>query len=121
MIIISRESTVSGKNIIKFNGKSIVLSQLKKIREKLLDIHGQHQNQNLLNRSTHIFYLDEYIEEKINPLIDEFNTLREKYMFIKNDIERLSGSVDREKLIDYIKFQIEDIEKGKLKIGEEEE
>lgn len=121
LIIISRESTVSGKNIIKLNGKSIVLSQLKKIREKLLDIHGQHQNQNLLNRSTHIFYLDEYIEEKINPLIDEFNTLREKYMFIKNDIERLSGSVDREKLIDYIKFQIEDIEKGKLKIGEEEE
>ena len=49
ILIISRETTISGKSIIKINGKSIVLSYLKRIREKLLDIHGQHQNQNLLN------------------------------------------------------------------------
>ena len=48
MLVISRETTINGKSIIKVNGRSIVLSQLKKIREKLLDIHGQHQNQNLL-------------------------------------------------------------------------
>lgn len=46
ILIISRETTISGKSIIKINGKSIVLSYLKRIREKLLDIHGQHQNQN---------------------------------------------------------------------------
>ncbi len=60
---------LNGKSFIKVNGRSIVLSQLKRIREKLLDIHGQHQNQNLLNRGTHILYLDEFYMDKIKDLL----------------------------------------------------
>ena len=107
MLIIRRETTLNGKSIIKVNNRSIVLSQLKRIREKLLDIHGQHQNQNLLNRGTHILYVDELYHEKIKDLLSEF--------------EELKGNEDREKLADYIKFQIEDIEKANLKINEEED
>ncbi len=121
LVVISRETTISGKSIIKVNGKTIVLSQLKKIREKLLDIHGQHQNQTLLSKGTHILYLDEYNEEKIGPLLGEFELLREKHTEIVDKINSLNGNEDREKLIDYIKFQIEDIEKAKLKKGEEED
>ena len=121
LLVVSRETTISGKSIIKVNGKTIVLSQLKKIREKLLDIHGQHQNQSLLSKGTHILYLDEYNSENISPLLEQFEIFKNRYSEIENKINELKGNEDREKLLDYIKFQIEDIEKAKLKPGEEED
>lgn len=121
MLVISRETTLSGKSLIKVNGKTIVLSQLKKIREKLLDIHGQHQNQSLLSKGTHILYLDEYIGANMHSALYEFEELKNEYSLINEKINQLKGNEDREKLLDYIKFQIEDIEKAKLKPGEEED
>lgn len=120
ILVISRETTLSGKSIIKVNGKTVVISQLKRIREKLLDIHGQHQNQNLLNRAMHIIYLDEFNSEEINPLLTKLENLRSVYLGVKEKISILRGNEDREKLTDYIKFQIDDIERANLKIDEEE-
>lgn len=121
IIIISREYIISGKSIIKVNGKSLIISQLKKIREKILDIHGQHQNQTLLDRGSHIIYLDNFIGEKIKEPLKKFNELRERLNEIKAKISKINGNEDREKLIDYTKFQIDDIKKGNLRVGEEEE
>ena len=121
ILIISRESTLSGKNVIKVNGKSLIVMQLKKIREKILDIHGQHQNQNLLQRSIHIEYLDNYIGEKINEPLKNFLKLKEDLSEVIDRISKINGEEGNEKLIDYTKFQIDDIEKAKLKSGEEEE
>ena len=95
--------------------------QLKKIREKILDIHGQHQNQNLLQRSIHIEYLDNYIGEKINEPLKNFLKLKEDLSEVIDRISKINGEEGNEKLIDYTKFQIDDIEKAKLKSGEEEE
>lgn len=121
IIIISRETTISGKSIIKVNGKSVVLSCLKKIREKLLDIHGQHQNQNLLHKSSHIGYLDSFCGIELDELLEKFIALRDEYNTVRGKIESLKGNEDRDKLIDYTKFQMDDIKKGKLRVGEEEE
>ena len=121
IIIISREYTISGKSIIKVNGRSLIISQLKKIREKILDIHGQHQNQTLLDRGSHIIYLDNFIGDKIKEPLKKFNELRERLNEIKAKILKINGNEDREKLIDYTKFQIDDIKKGNLRVGEEEE
>ncbi|MDD6795941.1 MAG: DNA repair protein RecN [Clostridiaceae bacterium] len=121
MLIISRETLLSGKSIVKVNGKSLIVSQLRKIREKILDIHGQHQNQSLLQRSSHIYYLDNYIGKEIEEPLEKYIVLREELNTVKNKILEISGNTDREKLIDYTKFQIDDIEKGKLRSGEEEE
>ncbi|WP_143314317.1 DNA repair protein RecN [Clostridium sp. HBUAS56017] len=121
ILIISRMTLISGKSIVKVNGKSLIVSQLKKIREKLLDIHGQHQNQTLLQRGSHILYLDNFIGKEIEKPLNEFLKLKEELHSIRDKISAIKGSEDREKLIDYTKFQIEDIEKGKLQIGEEEE
>ena len=121
LLVVSRETTISGKSIIKVNGKTIVLSQLKKIREKLLDIHGQHQNQSLLSKGTHILYLDEYNSENISPLLEQFEIVKNRHSQIEDKINELKGNDDREKILDYIKFQIDDIEKAKLKPGEEED
>ncbi|MBE6048445.1 MAG: DNA repair protein RecN [Clostridium sp.] len=121
MLIISRETLMSGKTIVKVNGKSLIVSQLRKIREKILDIHGQHQNQNLLQRSSHIVYLDDYVGEEIEKPLNEFYNLKQELNEVKNKISKIQGDENKEKLIDYTKFQIEDIEKAKLRVGEEEE
>ncbi|AOR23900.1 DNA repair protein RecN [Clostridium taeniosporum] len=120
MLIISRETHQSGRSLIKINGKTFLTSQLKKIREKLLDIHGQHQNQNLLQRSSHIIYLDEFVGEEIFKHLDVFASLKDSLLQIENKIQEIYGNEDRDKLLDYLKFQIEDIENGKLKEDEEE-
>ncbi|MEG0295368.1 MAG: DNA repair protein RecN [Clostridium sp.] len=120
LLIILRETTSSGKSIIKVNGRSVVIAQLKKIREKLMDIHGQHQNQNLLHKSNQIFYLDSYCGEKLEKKLEEFTILRDEYNIIQDKIEQLNGNADRERLLDYLTFQIQDIESADLKLGEEE-
>ena len=120
VLIISRESHQSGKNLIKINGKSLITSQLKRVRAKLLDIHGQHQNQELLLRNSHILYLDGFIDKDIIDPLNKYTEVRQKLIEVREDINRITGNQDREKLLDYLKFQIDDIEKAKLKENEEE-
>ncbi|MGL5649789.1 MAG: DNA repair protein RecN [Clostridium sp.] len=121
ILVIRRESLLTGKSIIKVNGKTIIVNHLKKIREKILDIHGQHQNQHLLQKEAHGIYLDNFIGELIKGNLEEFSKLRDELYSVRAKIVDLQGNIDGEKLIDYIKFQLEDIEKGKLRLGEEEE
>ncbi|WP_282804217.1 DNA repair protein RecN [Clostridium tetani] len=121
-IIVSRESFQSGKSVTKVNGRSILISQLKKITETLLDIHGQHENQNLLDSSNHINYLDYFQEKKIKKPLKEYNLIYEKIKDIEKKIKELSGeNSDREKIVDFLKFQIEEINSANLKEEEEKE
>ena len=120
ILIISRETTIYGKSLVKVNGRTLVLSSLKRLREKILDIHGQHQSQGLLNKTNHIKYLDDFIGEEVYIYLKEFTKLKAEQNTILEKIKELNGTSDREKLVDYIKFQIEDIEKANLKIDEEE-
>lgn len=72
LIIISRESFQNGKTVVKVNGKSLMISTLKILSETLLDIHGQHENQNLLESSNHINYLDDFGLEVLKDSKDEY-------------------------------------------------
>ncbi|WP_125152269.1 DNA repair protein RecN [Clostridium rectalis] len=121
-IIISRETFQSGKSITKINGRTILLSALKSITETLLDIHGQHENQNLLNTSKHLMYLDYFGEASIKKELEEYRKCYNDLKKIEKKILELSGNDgEREKLIDFLKFQIDEINNAKLKIEEEEE
>ena len=60
ILIISRETFKSGKSIVKVNNKSLLVSDIKKLSNTLINIHGQHENQQLLNPTTHIYYLDKF-------------------------------------------------------------
>ena len=120
ILIISRESFKNGKSVIRVNGKAIILSNLRKISEKLIDIHGQHSNQNLLNKDRHIEYLDSF--GKIN-LENDFIKYKESFVEfkdIKDKILILNKNESDEKLVDYIKYQIEEIDNVSLSAGEEE-
>ena len=65
-IIISREIYSNGRNTCKINGKLVTVSELKKVMSKIIDIHGQNDNQNLLDNSNHKSYLDDFAGQDIN-------------------------------------------------------
>lgn len=120
-VIISRETFKSGKSIAKVNGKAFILSQIKKISERLLDIHGQHENQSLLDSSRHIYYLDNYGDKRLYKEIEDYKKKFFEAKKIQDKIDELQGNEsDRQKNIEFIKYQIDDIDKGELKEGEEE-
>ncbi|WML35300.1 DNA repair protein RecN [Clostridium sp. OS1-26] len=122
LIIISRETFQSGKSIAKVNGKSILISSLKYISSTLLDIHGQHENQNLLSNENHIHYVDYYGEDNIRRLLENYRKKYYKLNEIEDKIFKLLGKDgEKEKLIDFFKYQIDEINSANLKEGEEEE
>lgn len=120
LIIISRETFKSGKSVVKINGKSVLMSQVKKLSEALINIHGQHENQDLLNYSTHISYLDKFGEDRLNKLLKEYNVNYKKLIEIDNKIADLGvNNGEREKIIDFLKYQIDEINNANLKPDED--
>jgi len=121
-VFISRETFQSGKSIAKVNGKSMLLSKVKHISKNLLDIHGQHDNHNLLDKVNHIFYVDSFGSDRIHKVLEDYNNEYTKMTVIRNKIHKLEGNEgQREKRIDFLNYQLEEIKTANLKIGEDEE
>jgi DNA repair protein RecN (Recombination protein N) len=122
IVIISRETFSTGRSIIKVNGKSIIVSTLKALSETLLDIHGQHENQNLLDGSKHIDYLDNFIGTSIEEKLNRYSLLFKELNEIKERIFKLQGNDgERDKIVNYLKYQIEEINAAKLRPEEDKE
>ncbi|HCL4445701.1 DNA repair protein RecN [Clostridium botulinum] len=123
ILIIGRETFQYGKSIAKVNGKSVLLANLKEITSTLLDIHGQHENQNLLSCENHINYLDYFSEKELYSIMEKYKSEYLNLLNIENKIKELSGGdeSEREKLMDFLKYQIKEIGESNLKEGEEEE
>lgn len=122
MVFISRETFQSGKSIAKVNGKSMLLSKVKHISKTLLDIHGQHDNHNLLDKTNHITYVDSFGDDKINIVIKDYNEKYTRMNDIRNKILKLEGNEgQREKRIDFLNYQLEEINNTNLKINEDNE
>lgn len=122
IVILSRESFHSGKTVAKVNNKSLLLSKIKHVSETLIDIHGQHENQNLLDSSKHINYIDSFGQDLLVDKLKEYENYYLKYSEVEEKINRLQGNDgEREKKIDFLKFQIDEISSIKPKIGEDEE
>ena len=119
-IIITRRITADGKSTAKINGCAVTINMLREAADMLVNIHGQHDNQALLNPSKHILFLDEYAEN--DKILSEY---KEKYDYIhklKSELAALAFD-EQEKLrrIDLLKYQTEEISSAKLVPGEEEE
>lgn len=122
LVIISRETFQSGKSITKINGRSLLINSLKHITSTLLDIHGQHENVNMLNSENHVIYLDDFAGEKLKLKILKYKKILDEYKELHKKLRELTGNDgDKEKLVDFLKFQIEEINGAHLKNGEEEE
>lgn len=121
IVIISREAFQSGKTIAKVNGKTVLLAFLREISSTLIDIHGQHENQALMNPENHLTFLDNYGEETLTGVKNQFKVYYDRLKEINAKISELHSKLgDKDKVIDYLKYQIEEIEKAKLKPSEDE-
>lgn len=120
-IVVSREIYSNGRNTCKINGRLVSVNELKAFMKDIIDIHGQNENQSLLDTSMHIQYLDGFANEKIGKLKKEYTELYEKYTTLKQEINKNFGD-DKEKQreLDLLKYQKDEIEEAHLKINEEE-
>lgn len=118
--IITREISKSGKNICKINGSLVTLSEVSSLARKIADIHGQYDNQQILNPEQHINLLDTYGFDEINPIKKEFTSIYEKYKETRVKLnELIFKEREEKKKADFYRFEIEEIEKANLKPGED--
>ena len=121
-IIVSREININGKNMCKINGRMVTVSQLKEFMSKYIEIHGQNDNQDLLDNRLHLRYLDGFIGEKIKKLKDEYLKLYLEYKKVLKDLaENFGDDKERQRKLDLLNYQLNEIEEAKLKKNEEEE
>lgn len=121
-IIISREIYSNGKNSCKINGRLVTVTELKQFMSEIIDIHGQNDTQKLMNKQSHINYLDYFIGEDILIIKQEYQELFSKSNQIKKKLkENYGDEKEKQRKIDLIQYQLREIEDAKLKIGEEED
>lgn len=112
VLIISREGNSSGKSFAKVNNRTVVMSLLRDICKTIIDVHEQHENQNILKSATHIQYLDYYCRKELELPLVEYKSKYEKYIEVNNKIKELNAKkIESIRRKEFIKFQIDDIEK----------
>ena len=120
-IVITREVSAAGKNLCKLNGQIVTLGQLSQTCRRLADIHGQYDNQSLLNAENHIRLIDSYHGDQITPLRGDFDTAYQGYHQAKSKLSKLmSMEADNLKKMDFYRFEKNEIDKADLKAGEDE-
>ena len=120
-IIIRRYYNRNGKARAFVNNVRITLADLKEIASTLVDIVGQHSHQMLLNRNNHIKLLDSFLTKDDKDIKEKLSSLLSQYREIKSRIEKIE-SEKKETLEkkEFYEYQLEEIEKLKLKDGEDE-
>ncbi len=119
-VIISRTMTDSGKNDCRVNGRACTTSMLKSISSRLVDIFGQSQHLNLLRPDNHLSVLDGFCN--FGQVKSEAECLYRKYLDIRSQLKSFGGSeAERQRTLDMLSYQIDELEKGNLSEEEEEQ
>lgn len=121
-IIVSREINSNGRNMCKINGRMVTVNELKNFMSKFIEIHGQNNNQSLLDNKFHLKYLDGFIGEELLKYKQEYKENYTRYIEIKQELkENYGDEKERERKLDLLKYQFNEIEEADLKEKEEEE
>ncbi|ABR48664.1 DNA repair protein RecN [Alkaliphilus metalliredigens QYMF] len=121
-LIITREIYASGRSICRLNGVIVPLNILNKATRRLIDIHGQHEHQSLLETHNHIDMLDAYGGEKTADYLSKINERYQRLIQVQNKLKSICyDEMERERQIDLLRFQIEEIDMAALIPGEEED
>ena len=120
-IIVSREINLNGKNMCKINGRMVTVNELKEFMNDFIEIHGQNDNQNLLNNKLHLAYLDNFSGNELNKLKQNYEILYKRYCEIKQELkENLGDEKEKQRKLDLLQYQVKEIEEATLKENEEE-
>ncbi len=121
-LVLSREILLNGRNTCRVNGRTVTLGQYRQIGLALVDIHGQHDHQTLLQAEKHLRILDQFGGEEQLRFVKE---TKERYLFWQAAQKELTGlqSQEQERLqrIDFLRYQVSEIHEAKLKPQEAEE
>lgn len=121
-IIVSREIFSNGRNTCKINGRLVTVNELREIMRDIIDIHGQSDNQKLMEVSNHINYLDEFSLEKISILKNEYSEMYKEYCSVKEELNKNYGDdIEKQRMLDLLNYQLDEIKNANLVVGEEEE
>ena len=119
-LLLQREIQTDGKNVCRINGRPVTVSQLRALGTRLLNIHGQHDGQQLLDEEQHIVYLDSFGETE--TLINAYTEKYRHFTDIRRQISALQmDEAEKARRVDTLQYQIEELKRAKLKPGEEEE
>ncbi|MCQ6273755.1 DNA repair protein RecN [Bacillus sp. V3B] len=121
MIVLRREISKSGKSVCRINGKLVTTSTLREIGGTLVDIHGQHEHQELMDESRHLSLLDQYGKSRIVTALAEYRKIYHAY---EQTVRKLKSLNENEQQmahrLDLIQFQLSEIQQANLKINEDE-
>ena len=122
IIIISREINVKGKSVSRVNGQTVTLNVIKDVTQYLMDIHGQFDNQVLFNKAYQLGLVDNFGGK---PLLEKRDALTDLYEALHSELEKKAqlelDKDDRERQVDFLSFQFDEIEQIAPKINEDEE
>ncbi|MCL2397136.1 MAG: DNA repair protein RecN [Defluviitaleaceae bacterium] len=120
-LLLFRSQNTAGKQTAKINGRPVTISMLKEISAVLVDIHGQHEHQSLLNPAKHLQLLDRFCQEDLLPQKTQLAEYITAYKTLLAAIKTIPGqNADQSQTADVYKFQIEEISATGLATDEEE-
>lgn len=119
-LLIQREIFSDGKNVCRVNGRPVTVAILRRLGSQLIQIHGQHDSQQLFDEANHLVYLDLFAKNQVQR--DAYAVRFQKLEDVRRDIARLSMD-EGEKLrrVEALEFQIQEISRAELRSGEDEE
>lgn len=118
-LTISRKLFPDGRNVCHINGNAVNVSILREVGKHLVVLHGQRDSAMLLDSQSHIRFLDNFMDR--DDLIRDYSNCFEKYNNARKLLDKMQTNLtERQNEIDYLTFQVEQIEKANLEIGEEE-
>ena len=120
-IVVSREIALSGKNKCKINGRLVTVNELKSYMSSVINIHGQNDNQNLLDENNHIKYLDAFCNDSLKCKKEKYLKLYNEYIALKLELKSNYGNdKERKRMLDLLDYEIKEIDNASFKMGEEE-
>ena len=121
-LILRRDIFANSRSVCRVNGQMVNLTTLREIGELLVDIHGQHDNQELMNAKHHLRLLDEFGDENFEQIKAEYQVKFEHYKKMRQALEtRQKNEQEFAQRIEILQFQVEEIEAAEIDLKEDEQ
>lgn len=119
-LLLQREIHADGKNVCRVGSRPVTVTQLRTLGSRLLNIHGQHDGQQLLDEEQHLLYLDSF--GRTEPLLTAYREKYAKLTDIRRQMHALQmDEAEKARRMDTLRYQIQELQRAKLRPGEEEE
>lgn len=121
-LLISRRLSGNGKTVSRINGETVTTATLKQAAALLIDLHAQHEQQTLLNENKHLEILDRFGGDNVSAKKEQVKLLYNEYTELSRELKEAAiDEAEKNRQIEFLKFQIDEIDNARLKCGEDEE